>query len=306
VKKPLIKFKLLGTPVTMRYKLLKLSEAFLEYIAIYVAPYQSQATVKQFRCAMQSLKAQEILLKDLDQAFIISWQQSNLRQGKSANTIRGYTEKLRKVLRYHRAKGADCLSPDLVHSPPKDDKNPEWLTPKEVDKFIKEALRKRPGRSEKCRLRNGAIISTLYSSGLRIAELAKLNIEDIRTNSVSIIGKNKKHRIIFIDNRSRELIKMYLKLRKDSNPALFVSTEGNRIDPCKIREAFRLLSKPFGKRVHPHSLRHSYATNLLNNGCHIYTLQRLMGHSNIISTQQYLHLVDKDLEESYQKFHSIK
>jgi len=284
-----------------------LSEAFLEYMAIYVAPYQSPATLKQFRCALQSIiMSNDIKLEDLDQIFIIKWQQANLKKGISANTLRGYTEKLRKVLRYHQAKGNKCISPELVHSPPKDEKNPEWLTPKEVTLFIQEALARKPGRSHLCRYRNGAIIATLYSTGLRIAELTRLNREDLKSNSIAIIGKNKKHRIIFIDNRSKILIQEYLLHRKDANPALFTSTEGNRIDPCKIREAFRLLSKATGKRIHPHTLRHSYATNLLSNGCHIYTLQQLMGHSSIISTSKYLHLVNKDLEQAYSKYHTIK
>lgn len=285
---------------------MKLSEAFSVYIESFVRPYQSQATVRQFQCTLKSiLYKNDPLLEDLDQKTIVDWQQSKIRQGTSPNTIRGYTEKLRKVLRYHQAIGNQCLSPELVHSPQKDEKNLEWLTPKEVCKLIRLAKARHHGRSELSRLRSTAIIATLYSTGLRISELASLNREDIKNDSISIIGKNKKHRIIYLDRRSKTLICEYLKKRQDNNPALFVSGQNNRIDPNKIRETFRLISNDFGKRVHPHSLRHSYATNLLSNGCHIYTLQRLMGHSNIISTQQYLHIVDKDLEEAYKRYHTL-
>lgn len=285
---------------------MKISEIFENYLNVFVRPYQSKGTAQVFENAKKSLvKFGDINLEDLDSKYILDWQTHLNRQGLSNNTIRGYTEKLRKVLKYAEASGLDCLSYSLVNSPPKTETVPEWLTAKEVKKLIKEALRKLPGRSKVNRLRMAAIISTLYSSGLRVHELVKLNRKDIERKTVTIVGKNGKPRIIFLDNRSRYHLKNYLALRTDDNPALFVSFNEQRLTTDKVRECFRNLSKYFHKEVHPHTLRHSYATNLLTNGCHIFTLKQLMGHSTIQSTQQYLHLVDKDLEEAFSKFHSV-
>ena len=284
---------------------MNLSEAFLEYIEMYVQPYQSIKTVWQFQYAQRSITAYgDPNLKDLDQDFIRKWQYSLLKRGLSPNTVRGNTEKLRKVLKYHYAKGNDCLSPDLVHSPAKVCTNPEWLTEREVNKVIKLALKPRERCSKLNQARLGAMIALLYSTGLRVSEMAKLDIKDIEQDTIPIIGKMSKHRLVFIDKRSRRLLNQYLNLREDDNPALFVSGKGYRLDTCKIRLQFRKLSKLYGKRIHPHTLRHSYATNLLGNGCHIYTLQRLMGHSNIVSTSVYLHVLDPELQEAYSKFHS--
>ncbi len=285
---------------------MKISDAFENYLSAFVIPYQSKGTVSVFVNAKKSITTHgDIEITDLNAKFVLDWQTSLSRKGISNNTIRGYTEKLRKVLKYCEANGIKCLNYSLVNSPPKQETIPEWLTAKEVKKLINEALKKRHGRSKVNRFRMAAIISTLYSSGLRVHELCKLNRKDIERKSITIIGKNGKPRIVFFDRRSIFHINNYLKLRNDSNPALFTSQNGKRLTTDKVRECFRNLSKYFHKEVHPHTLRHSYATNLLTNGCHLYTLKQLMGHSSIQSTQQYLHLVDKDLEEAFSKFHSL-
>lgn len=282
---------------------MKISEAFELYVLCFVTPYQSPGTVSVFRYAQKSLKEfQDIELTELDQNYVLAWQRS-LEKKLSANTIRGYTEKLRKVLKYHKASGVDCLDYTLVHSPRKNETVPEWLTSKEVKKLIQEALKKRNGKSGLTRYRMAAIIAILYSTGLRVHELCNLNKKDIKGLSITIIGKGRKPRIVFLDRRSVYYLDLYLEKRKDNHPALFTSLMDERLTPHKVRACFRRLSHYIGKEVHPHTLRHSYATNLLENGCHIYTLQRLMGHSSIQSTQQYLHLVDKDLEEAFDKYH---
>lgn len=282
---------------------MKISEAFELYISRFVIPYQAKGTRTVFECAKKSIIAyKDIELKKIDLDFVLKWQ---THTEASNNTIRGYTEKLRKVLKYWKANGVECLDYTLIPSPPKKTNIPEWLSSKEVQKFIGESLTKRNGRSEIGRARSAAIISVLYSTGLRVHELSKLNRSDIKNQSITIIGKGGKVRLVFFDKRSMYHLDKYLNLRDDNHPAMFVSTYGKRLSPDKIREAFRNISRYFDKEVHPHTLRHSYATNLLKNGCHLYTLKQLMGHSSIQSTQQYLHLVDKDLEDAYKKYHSF-
>ena len=283
-----------------------LSEAFDQYIRVFVQPYQASGTVRSFECAKKSLaNYKEINLDDITQEYVLQWQTFNIGNGVSPNTMRGYTEKLRKVLRHFRAKGENCLSPDLVYSPRKIEKNPEYLTALEIKQLIDEALKKRHGRPKIARYRTAAIISILYSTGLRISEMCQLDIEDVKTPEVAIIGKYGRHRIVYLDTRTQYLIKEYLELREDDHPALFLSGYGNRIDSCKVRETFRCLSKFYGKPVHPHMLRHSFATNLMSNGGHIFKVKELMGHSSIQSTSRYLHVTNPELKEAHAKYHTV-
>ena len=167
---------------------------------MYVQPYQSIKTVWQFQYAQRSIMSYgDPNLKDLDQDFIRKWQYSLLKRGLSPNTVRGNTEKLRKVLKYHCAKGEDCLSPDLVHSPPKVCTNPEWLSEREVNKVIKLALKPRERCSKLNQARLGAMIALLYSTGLRVSEMANLNRDDIKVDTIPIIGKMSTPRVVFID-----------------------------------------------------------------------------------------------------------
>lgn len=287
---------------------MKLSEAFTTYIGGYAAVYQNPSTVRQINYANKSI-IEIIGDKDfckLEEQDIILWQSKRLEQGINPNTIRGYTEKLRKVIKYHRARGVDCINPEVVYSPPKLNTVMEYLTKKEVDEFIRLAGTKKPGRSTYNRYKNKAIVATLYSTGLRISELCSLNKDDFRRGDIiSLVGKGNKPRIVFVDERAKQAISEYLLLRKDANNALFVTHEGKRISPSKVRETFRIISKDFGSRVHPHSIRHAYATNLLHNGCHVFTLSRLMGHSSIQSTAKYLHVEDPELLEAHKRFHTF-
>lgn len=282
-----------------------LSEAFNVYKTQYVLPYQSSATARVFERAKISLHEHDKELSDFDTQDVLNWQ-NNLLKTCSANTVRLYTEKLRKVLAYHHATGVHCLSPYLVHSPKAEVSKIEWLSPKEVKALIKEALTKRHGRSKLGRYRNAAMISLMYATGLRVHEVMALNRDCIVNNvSITVIGKGGKQGLVFVDERTIYLIKEYLAIREDDNKALFVSLLGNRMSTDKTREVFACLSEHFHKKVHPHTLRHSFATNLLQNGCHPYTLQRLMRHSTFLSTQKYLHIVDKELETAHEKFHTV-
>lgn len=282
---------------------MQLSEAFDIYIQQYVIPYQASGTVRVFQRAKLSICKKDCLLEDFNTQDVLNWQ-NNLLKTCSVNTVRLYTEKLRKVLAYHKSLNNECLSPNLVHSPKPQLSTVEWLTPCEVKQLIDKAMKKQNGRSKIGRYRNAAIIALLYSTGLRVHELTKLDRDSIINNkSITIIGKGGKQGIVFVDKRSIYLINEYLSLRKDTNRALFITLDGDRISTDKIRNVFSCLSKYCDKKVHPHMLRHSFATNLLENGCHPFTMQRLMRHSTFVSTQKYLHIVDKELESAFEKYH---
>lgn len=223
----------------------------------------------------------------------------------SVNTIRGYLFCLRNVLRHIRSSGHQVLNPDLVIIPKRVQTVPDYLKPKEIDLILK-SIKVRRGCRQSTVLRDKAIISMLYGSGMRASELCSLNKKNWEDRKATIIGKGGKPRPIYWDARTHKLLKAYLKCRTDSSPAMFVSASGERLKRHALVVLFLRLQKlckiPY---LHAHTLRHSYATNLMSNGMHIYTISRLMGHSSIQTTAKYLHIDDLHLKEEYSKYHSI-
>lgn len=280
-----------------------LSEAFEAYRTGFVVYAQSHKTEEQLIYAKNALVkfTGDIELGDLSIDLVRQWLYHLSQKGLSSSTIKGYGEKLKLVLRYHPG----YLDPKLIMLPKRDVKTPDWLTPKQVATIIELVGRPRRGSTVCEKLKLQAIIATLYATGLRVDELCRISILDIDDNTISIVGKGKKSRLVFLDDRALYFISLYLKTRTDHNPALFVTRTGQRVTPARIRSCFRDASRLTGINFHPHTLRHSYATNLLDNNCHIYTLSRLMGHSDISTTSIYLHIKDPELQEAHKRYHSV-
>ena len=164
-----------------------------------------------------------------------------------------------------------------------------------------------------------AILELFFASGLRISELVSLNKSDIdfKTKEFVIRGKGGKLRPAFLTPEASEILQIYLNRRKDNFKALFISLRfkpifvGSKIELDKFRlstyrvqEIIRKASQKAGiiKKVTPHTLRHSFATNLLNNGADIRSVQEMLGHSSVSTTQVYLHVTNKKLKEIHNKF----
>lgn len=173
-------------------------------------------------------------------------------------------------------------------------------------------------------LRDRAILELLFSSGLRVSELTNLNREkiDLKSKELSIRGKGDKVRVVFISNEAAYAITEYLNKRLDTDPALFIRTiqtskkisnekikaivDNLRITPRSVQRIVKYYAVKAGimKDVHPHTLRHSFATDLLINGADIRSVQVMLGHSSITTTQVYTHVTNKQLKEVHQAFHS--
>jgi site-specific recombinase XerD len=166
-------------------------------------------------------------------------------------------------------------------------------------------------------IRDKAILELLFCSGLRVSELTNLNIEHINLTrgEFTVRGKGQKDRPIFLSPEATEWIAVYLKKRTDTLPALFLSdtgkhtasTTGNyrRLTPRSIQRIVKKYALLAGitKQVSPHSLRHSFATDLLMNGADIRSVQAMLGHSNISTTQIYTHVTDTHLREIHRNYH---
>ena len=221
---------------------------------------------------------------------------------------------LRGFLKYLAKRGVHSLDPSLVDLPRAAKKQVTFLHFDEVERLLAEI----PIDTE-TGLRDRAIIELLFSGGLRVSELCNLNRDSINLarREFMVRGKGKKDRPIFIDQTTADHLEEYLSARSDTLPALFLNNSSNqnipdtsgdfrRLSPRSIERIIQKYARLAGitKHVTPHTLRHSFATDLLMNGADLRSVQSLLGHANIATTQIYTHITDPHLKEVHEKFHS--
>ncbi len=191
-----------------------------------------------------------------------------------------------------------------ISTPKLDKKLPIFLDEDEVSKLLEA-----PDEKEASGLRDKAMLETIYSSGLRISELVGLNTDsiDFIGGVLKVFGKGKKERLVPIGDRALRCIRRYLEKRGDakSRQAVFLNKSGTRITDRSVR---RILKKyihitSLRQDISPHTLRHSFATHLLNRGADLRSVQELLGHMNLSTTQIYTHVTSERLKSVYDKAH---
>ena len=191
-------------------------------------------------------------------------------------------------------------------------KIPETLSTHEIDKLI-DYLKK----SKKNSLRNCTILEVLYSCGLRVSELTNLNISDIFFDDllIKILGKGRKERFVPMSKIVKDMIKDYLNserfniiTKKGFEDILFLNNRGEKLTRVMIYTILNIAKKGIGikKKVSPHILRHSFATHLIENGADISSIQHMLGHTNITTTERYLHVSKEHLVNTIKRFHPKK
>lgn len=220
---------------------------------------------------------------------------------------------LRAFLRYLARIDIETLSAEKVELGAQD---PSPL--KVLDSDSLERLLASPDVAKKIGLRDKALLEILFSTGLRVSELASLDVDQInlQRREFGIIGKGGKERVVFLSDSAVEWLERYLQSRKDSFKPLFIRFQG-RVDPTEQGENMRLTPRSVERIVEkyvkkvglpvkatPHTLRHSFATDLLVNGADIRSVQEMLGHSNISTTQIYTHITNRQLKEVHKAFHS--
>lgn len=224
---------------------------------------------------------------------------------------------IRSLLRYAAKRDIECLTADKIELPKPEARQIQFLSSEELNRMLES-----PDISTMAGLRDRAILELLFSTGLRVSELASLNKTMLNTKSgeVRVIGKGRKERIVFVSPRASQWLETYFKRRGDQLEVAFVGYRGKGAgnQPSAVVEALatRLtprsvdrivqkyaLSAGVVKNVTPHTLRHSFATDLLLNGADIRSVQTLLGHASITTTQIYTHITNQQLHEVHERFH---
>jgi site-specific recombinase XerD len=220
-----------------------------------------------------------------------------------------YLIAMRAFLKYLRKRDIESLSPEKIELAKVPERQLDLISPAELDRLLNAAT----GTDERS-LRDRAILELFFSTGLRVSELCSLDNDlDLSRDEFSVRGKGDKVRVVFLSDAAKDAVRAYLKARKDMEDALFVSLANKRVKskPSRLTpRAIEMMIKTYAakagitKKVTPHVLRHSFATDLLSNGADIRSVQQLLGHASINTTQIYTHVTDTRLREVHKKFHS--
>ncbi len=239
----------------------------------------------------------------------------NRQEGITDGTLHKRTQNyyliaLRAFLKYLAKREIETLPPERVELAKTEERDLDLISYDELKRLIEA-----PEGDGVNDLRDKAILELFFSTGLRVSELASLSRDiDLSKDELSIRGKGSKIRVVFFSDRAKDAIKKYLDKRVYIDDALFVNLSPTKNEKDKdlrltTRSIERIVKKyaikaGISKKVTPHVIRHSFATDLLRNGADIRSVQMLLGHSNISTTQVYTHLTDKHLKEVHKKFHN--
>ena len=303
-----------------------LIEYFLEHLEIESG--RSQKTIENYRLYLErflmittEITGKDLKPSDIDAELIRKYRLKLNRyvSPKDGDNLQTITQAyhliaLRGFLKYLVRREIKSLDPSAIDLPHVTRKQVTFLHFDEVEDMLNQI-----DTSNESGLRDRAIIELLYSGGLRVSELINLNRDSINLERREFVvrGKGQKDRPIFISEAAADRIAEYLGSRTDSLPALFlnnsknqqsVDTSGNfrRLTPRSVERIVEKYARMAGitKHVSPHTLRHSFATDLLMNGADLRSVQSLLGHADVSTTQIYTHVTDAHLREIHEKFHS--
>jgi site-specific recombinase XerD len=291
---------------------------FLEYLEI--EQNRSQKTIQNYDHYLTRLIdfAGDIKVSDIDPELIRKWRLWLNRLGTNTSDELGKTTQnyhliaLRSFLKYCAKRDIPALTADKIELARTQRKQVTFLNEDELKRIFEQ-----PDVASITGLRDRAILELLFSSGLRVSELVGLDRDHInlKRREFMVRGKGQKDRPIFISQQAADWIEQYLSQRKDTTRPLFVRYSGTKqvdlsgnFHRLTVRSVQRIVARNallagITKHVSPHTLRHSFATDLLMNGADIRSVQAMLGHSNIATTQIYTHVTDPHLRAVHEKFH---
>ena len=306
----------------MSQNLLSLKTEFLQYVEIEKG--RSLNTVRNYDQYLSRFLEYTKLKdpKDITDTIVrdfriwLNRQETKNEKGKASTTLKKKTQNyyliaLRAFLKYLARQNITSLSPDRIELAKVPERSLDLITIEEL-----ESLLKAPDVNTLRGLRDKAMFEMLFSTGLRVSELCALPRDiNLKLDEMSVRGKGEKVRVVFISDDARSAVKKYLDKRDDMDDSLFINLkEGEKMS--KDKDSLRLTPRSveriikqyaincgISKKVTPHVIRHSFATDLLRNGADLRSVQMLLGHANINTTQIYTHVTDTELKKIHKKFH---
>lgn len=306
--------------IDMTTEIDNLKRQFLEYIEVEKG--RSLKTIENYNHYLSrfidysKVKSPKDITQDLVREYRL-WLNRQLtgHNKSSAETLKKKTQNyyliaLRAFLKYLTRRGVKSLAPEIIELAKVGERFLDLITETELSRLLKAS-----DGDDLRSLRDKAILELLFSTGLRVSELCSLSRDiDWQADSLSVRGKGDKVRVVFISDSARSAVKKYLAVRKDMDEALFIrinekSPSKDKTDLALGRRAIERIVKQravkagISKKVTPHVLRHMFATDLLMNGADLRSVQALLGHSSILTTQIYTHVSDTHLRDIHKKFH---
>jgi site-specific recombinase XerD len=307
----------------MAADLKSLKTQFLEYIEIEKG--RSVKTVENYdRYLMRFFNYAKVTMpKQITEQMVREFRINLNRSSGVSGTMKRNTQNyhliaLRAFLKYLRKQDIESLNPERIELAKTSGRDLDLITADELNRLMKAPSKESAENAtgELMRLRDTAILELLFSTGLRVSEICSLNSDlDLTRDEFSVRGKGDKVRVVFLSASAKKAVGEYLKKRGDMGEALFVSygkgfakNVGKDLSRITARSVERLVKSYATKagitrKVTPHVIRHSFATDLLENGADLRSVQALLGHANIATTQVYTHVTDKHLREVHKAFH---
>jgi site-specific recombinase XerD len=309
----------------MPQDLKELKQMFLEYVEIEKG--RSLKTVRNYDHYLSRFLKQTKVTSPADindsvvREFRLWLNRQSAGPGRKADTLKKKTQNyhliaLRSFLKYMARNGVKSLAPDRIELAKVPERSLDLITSAELDRLLTA-----PDTSTLRGLRDRAMLELFFSTGLRVSELASLPRDiNLKADEISVRGKGDKVRVVFLSDGAKMAIQAYLDKRDDMDEALFVQVANKAgKDAMAKRDTMRLTTRSIerivkqyatqsgiSKKVTPHVIRHSFATDLLSNGADLRSVQALLGHAHIGTTQIYTHVTDSHLRQVHKKFHNNK
>lgn len=302
--------------------LAKQKTEFLEYLE--VEKNRSRLTIRNYDhylgrfldfATKHGVSSADKITLDLVRKFRLALNRSRDERGRELKLITQnyHTIALRSFLKYLARRDINTLAAEKLDLPKTTRRQVEFLDRTDLGRLLASPAASGE-KNELITLRDQAILEMLFSTGLRVAELASLSRKQInpKKDEFTVKGKGEKLRIVFLSPRAKAALSRYLNARPDNSPALFVRHNQNlRLEdsqPISSRTIQRIVKKyallcGISTNITPHTLRHTMATDLLSSGADLRSVQEILGHSSITTTQIYMHVTNKRLKEIHQKYH---
>ncbi|MGD0956784.1 MAG: site-specific tyrosine recombinase XerD [Candidatus Acidiferrales bacterium] len=273
----------------------------------------SENTLQAYRRDIQKFAAfaagRKLGTKDLRRSDIAEFLGSLYRKGLDSRSVARHLVTIRNFFRFSLTEGyIDDDPAATIESPRFRQSLPEFLSLEEVDRLLEQ-----PDTDTTLGLRDRALIELMYSAGLRVSELCGLRVDDMQIESgcLRCVGKGNKERIVPVGRQALAVVQKYLRtarpklLREGSSPYLFLNQRGHKLDRITFWKLLSAYGRKAGlrKALTPHMLRHSFATHLLDRGADLRSVQIMLGHSDISTTQIYTHVVEERLKQVYKAHH---